>query len=442
MSITSIIIDNQTKATKLDSDKIQLDLLVFPVDEENNMEPEQELRLYINNELFGTLKSDAIWEIRKSIVIKNEGNEKLLIRLEETVSKTQSKVKYILIQDPQKEEKKPIKKKEKQVKLEDKYKSLYSLHQKTISEFKVINEYFQELIKPKNKHDDWLITSEFDKISILADLKYQMKKAKELEFYDEYKDEIEAKVIYCRDEMTIHEINTLLREIQGIISVHDANVSNFRYQKIQAKTEEENNKNQELLQKKQQKRNNIDQQINKLRVQQEWLRTKRDKISNNLNRIIYINNEVDSLNIKISLDTKKMNALPEVKSVHEEWYRISDERSKTDYSKDYLWKLSQSYINKIIAVEWKLQKYSELLWHALIPPGWWICSKDRIQQAEVSYKNCIDQDSLSIKKYEEELNIIKKEIGNEGETTIDNINKEINELSIKIQNLTNEKNAI
>ena len=60
MSIKSIIIDNkQTTAKRIAPDKIQLNLVAIPFDEQNDVEPNTELRLYINGELFQNLQSGS-----------------------------------------------------------------------------------------------------------------------------------------------------------------------------------------------------------------------------------------------------------------------------------------------------------------------------------------------------------------------------------------------
>jgi hypothetical protein len=170
---------------------------------------------------------------------------------------------------------------EKKPEVDPKLQSLYGLHKEVFNEFALIDNYFKALIKPENGHDEQFVRGEFDKISILAELKYQIKNAKELEFYDEYKDGIEKKITYCKNEMTIHEIDTLLQDIKGIINIHDANSSNIRNQREQAtiKAEQEKNrlqqeennkkeieKNQKIQEEKQKKRDSITQQINNITI--------------------------------------------------------------------------------------------------------------------------------------------------------------------------------
>jgi|GEM_PF-2121646 len=58
MSIKSIIIDKETKATRIDTNKVQLELTAFPMDEENDTEPNSELQLYVNSRFVQTIKSD------------------------------------------------------------------------------------------------------------------------------------------------------------------------------------------------------------------------------------------------------------------------------------------------------------------------------------------------------------------------------------------------
>jgi hypothetical protein len=59
MPVTSIIIDKKTTAQRIAPDKVQLNIVAFPLDEENNAEPNLELRVYINGELLQNLNSDA-----------------------------------------------------------------------------------------------------------------------------------------------------------------------------------------------------------------------------------------------------------------------------------------------------------------------------------------------------------------------------------------------
>lgn len=230
MFIKSIIIDGkQTTAERIAPDKVQLNLVAIPLDEQEDAEPCISLRLFVNGKLLQNLESGADGYIRQSVVINDTDSEDITVNFEDVVSKTQSKIKHVLIQSNL----------EKPMKTESIYENLYQLHQKTISEFKIIDEYFQKLIKPENNHDEQFIRNEFNKVNTLASLKYQLKIAKELEFYDEYKDRIEAKTSYCKNEMTIHETNTLLKEVQVIINEHNSNANNLRTQREQIRREKE-----------------------------------------------------------------------------------------------------------------------------------------------------------------------------------------------------------
>jgi hypothetical protein len=60
MSIKSIIIDNkQTTAKRIALDKVQLDLVALPLDEQNDTEPNLDIRLYVNGQLLKNLQSGA-----------------------------------------------------------------------------------------------------------------------------------------------------------------------------------------------------------------------------------------------------------------------------------------------------------------------------------------------------------------------------------------------
>ncbi|MEI7918924.1 MAG: hypothetical protein WCH65_01560 [bacterium] len=60
MPIKSIIIDNkQTTAKRIAPDKVQLDLVALPLDEQNDTEPNLDIRLYINGQLLQNLQSGA-----------------------------------------------------------------------------------------------------------------------------------------------------------------------------------------------------------------------------------------------------------------------------------------------------------------------------------------------------------------------------------------------
>jgi len=49
MTLKSILIDsNKTKAMKIDDDKVQVDIVAIPVDEENDVELSVKVGLYIN----------------------------------------------------------------------------------------------------------------------------------------------------------------------------------------------------------------------------------------------------------------------------------------------------------------------------------------------------------------------------------------------------------
>lgn len=60
MPIKSIVIDDkQTTAKRISSDKVQLDLVALPLDENSDAEPNLTIRLYINGQLLQNLQSSA-----------------------------------------------------------------------------------------------------------------------------------------------------------------------------------------------------------------------------------------------------------------------------------------------------------------------------------------------------------------------------------------------
>lgn len=292
MSIKSIIIDNkQTTAKRIAPDKVQLNLVAMSFDEQNDGEPHLSLRLFVNGDILKTLQTDPGGVVKESIIISNTDNEQIALKLEEYLSKVQSKIKYVLIQDLQEKEEKPLK-------VENTHKNLYNLHQKTIGEFKIIDIYFQELINPQNKHNEQFIASEFNKVPLLANIKYQLKIAKELEFYDEYKDRIEAKIAYCKNEMTIHEINVLLQEVQGIINEHNSNIVNFRNQRALVKQQADNETNR--IQNEKEKR-----EIKKLNEEKEDLEKKYKEIIDTLNRLDIINLTIKNMEDQLNILTRE-----------------------------------------------------------------------------------------------------------------------------------------
>jgi len=227
MPIKSIIIDNkQTTAKRIAPDKVQLDLVALPLDEQNDAEPNLDIRLYINGQLLQNLQSGANWCIKEMVVIDNSDAEQITIELEDVVQWVKSKVKHILIQGIQK----PIE-------LKNEYKNLYQLYQKNISEFKIIDKYFQELVKLENKHDEKFVVNEFNKIYILADLRYQIKDAKELEFYEIYKDKIEKIITYSKNEMSMFDVSKTIEKIKKLINEHNGNLYVLR-QKLEIKEDE------------------------------------------------------------------------------------------------------------------------------------------------------------------------------------------------------------
>ena len=58
MAIKKIVIDDKTQVKPLDGNQIQLDLVAFRLNEENQNEPDTELKIFINNQLLQNLTSD------------------------------------------------------------------------------------------------------------------------------------------------------------------------------------------------------------------------------------------------------------------------------------------------------------------------------------------------------------------------------------------------
>ena len=113
MSIKSIIIDNkQTTAKRVSSDKVQLNLVAIPLDEQNDAEPNLNLRLYINGQLFQNLQSGPDWRVNESVVIDSTDAEQITIEIEDVVQWVKSKIKCVMIEELPQVEDKPIQIKE------------------------------------------------------------------------------------------------------------------------------------------------------------------------------------------------------------------------------------------------------------------------------------------------------------------------------------------
>lgn len=106
MTIKAIIISSKTKATRINADKVQLELTAFPIDEENDTEPDSELRLYINNQIFQTIKSDNEWKIKEIVIINDKASEQILLKIEDIIQWVQSKIKCVMIEDTKEKEEK------------------------------------------------------------------------------------------------------------------------------------------------------------------------------------------------------------------------------------------------------------------------------------------------------------------------------------------------
>lgn len=69
MAIKKIVIDPRTKTTKIDAGRVQLDIVAFPMNEQNQREPWAELRLYVNNSLVKIFISDATGTVQESLIV-------------------------------------------------------------------------------------------------------------------------------------------------------------------------------------------------------------------------------------------------------------------------------------------------------------------------------------------------------------------------------------
>lgn len=242
MPITSIIIDNtQTTAKRVAPDKVQLDLVALPLDEQNNTEPNLGIRLYVNGQLLQDLQSGLDGRLVGSVVVSDTNSEHLTLELEDIVQGIRSKIKYVMIEAiviPEADPEPVVVDEPPQPTVNVSLQNLYTLHKEAFSEFTLIDAYFQEIIKPENGHDEQFIRDEFNKMSVIADLKYHIKKAEDLEFYDTYKEQLTKKITYCKQEMTIYELPIILKEIQSIIKEHDARILTLRQDKKSAEDKE------------------------------------------------------------------------------------------------------------------------------------------------------------------------------------------------------------
>ena len=184
MSIKSIIIDNkQTTAKRVSSDKVQLNLVAIPLDEQNDAEPNLNLRLYINGQLFQNLQSGPDWRVNESVVIDSTDTEQITIEIEEVVQWVRSKIKCVMIGEIVEDN---IQTQEKKESL---WINLYNLHKKILTPFAAIDSYFQKIIKTKNNFDIDFIDQEFKKIWNLAKLKYKLENLDKSDLISLYKQE-------------------------------------------------------------------------------------------------------------------------------------------------------------------------------------------------------------------------------------------------------------
>ncbi len=96
MTIKKIIIDDKTQAKQLDSNKIQLDLIAFPLNEGNQKEPDVEIKLYVDNQLLQNLTSDLQGNIKESLIINWNGKD-ISIKLQDISSWITSEIKTLFL---------------------------------------------------------------------------------------------------------------------------------------------------------------------------------------------------------------------------------------------------------------------------------------------------------------------------------------------------------
>lgn len=96
MWIKRIVIDEKTQAKQVDQNKIQLDLLAYPLNEGNQKEPDAEFKLYVNNQLLQNISSDLQWNIKESLVI-NSNSKEITIKLQDISSWTVSNITNIFL---------------------------------------------------------------------------------------------------------------------------------------------------------------------------------------------------------------------------------------------------------------------------------------------------------------------------------------------------------
>jgi len=96
MPITKIVIDDKTQAKQLTDDKIQVNLIAYPLNEENQKEPDAELKLFINSQLLQNITSDLQGNINESLIIHGNGGE-IIIKLQDISSEVKSNIKTVLL---------------------------------------------------------------------------------------------------------------------------------------------------------------------------------------------------------------------------------------------------------------------------------------------------------------------------------------------------------
>lgn len=96
MWLRKIIIKNCT-LSDINDHQSKLDLTIYPLDESNDLEPDIQLKLYINDVLHKTLISNERWEISDSFIIDRNEDEDLNIYLSNTIWDIKSKIRNLFI---------------------------------------------------------------------------------------------------------------------------------------------------------------------------------------------------------------------------------------------------------------------------------------------------------------------------------------------------------
>lgn len=237
MPITSIIIDNKTKAQRIAPGKVQLHLVAMPLDEQNDMEPNVSIRLFVNDKLLQNLISDAEGFIKKSLVIDDADSEHISIKLEDTIKWIKSKIKCVMIENTPKKTGKTDSKKTQRIpkhsiKKLTPWQNMYNLHKDVLKEFTMIDKYFQEIVQPEKNFDMAFISQEFKKMEKVIKLRHELKQFQEERGRIETNKKDIEKLLWCaHNELTIHEIDYFFKNIESkkIEFMIQANINSISY---------------------------------------------------------------------------------------------------------------------------------------------------------------------------------------------------------------------